>query len=241
MSLETGTYVDLHFDIEKIRLTILTNICRMLITREYMSLEKYQKPSKERSNVEKPSENDKINNALFLPFIEKRSDNGIYMIPLDKPYPDQRSKDGESADFNGTQVVVKIIPQVLKDIGNSPMLNEFFGSYQNYHKIIVFDAVSDKVYNILSRKKNVEVFDRNDLMIDLMSHVCAPLHCNFVTIDDISHIINPKFPKILENDPLVRYHNGKKGQIMRIVRPSLNNSIDVVYRKVIDPKPVFKK
>lgn len=242
-------YVNLYFSEEKIRLTVLTNICRMMVTRGYMDANKYKKDLEKkddkdtvRSIIEQPSANDKIDNALFLPFIETRVDNNTYVIPLDTPYRDQRDGKGESAniEFDGSAVIVKIIPQVVKDISNSPLLNDFFKTYNKNHKIVVFDGMADKVYNVLSKKRNVEVFDRDFLMIDLMSHRGAPVSCSLVTEQDISYITNPKIAKILENDPLCRYYNGKKGLIIRVVRSSLNNSEEIVYRKVIEPKSVFK-
>lgn len=244
--MSSENYVNLYFDEEKIRLTVLTNICRMLVTRGYMDIMKYKpQPDKniKKSIVEQPSSNDHIENGLFLPYIETRTDSGIYTIPLDKPYKDQRDSKGVAEDsdvFDGSVVIVKIIPQDVKDVSNSPILNEFLKTYSKNHKIIVFDKMADKVYTALSKKKNVEVFERVNLMIDLMSHVCAPIRCDFVTLDDINYITNPKMSKILENDPLSRYYNAKKGNTMRIVRPSLNNSVEVIFRKVIEPKLVFK-
>jgi DNA-directed RNA polymerase subunit H (RpoH/RPB5) len=241
-------YVNLYFSEEKIRLTVLTNICRMMVTRGYMDADKYKRdPEKpvnkdaKQSIIEQLSANDKIDNSLFLPFIETRIDNNTYIIPLDTPYRDQREEKGEAnVEFDGSVVIVKIIPQILKDISNSPLLNEFFKQYNKNHKIIVFDGMADKVYNVLSKKKNVEVFDRNYLMIDLMSHRGAPVSCSLVTNEDIKYITNLKIAKILENDPMCRYYNGKKGLIIRVVRTSLNNSEEIVYRKVIEPKSVFK-
>ena len=241
-------YVNLYFSEEKIRLTVLTNICRMMVTRGYMDADKYkfdpEKPLEKevvRTVIEQPSSNDKIDNSLFLPFIQNRVDNNTYIIPLDTPYRDQREGKGDAnVDFDGSTVIVRIVPQVVKDISNSPLLNDFFKTYNNNHKIIVFDGMVDKVYNVLSKKRNVEAFDRDYLMIDLMSHRCAPVACSLVTEEDINYITNPKISKILENDPLCRYYNGKKGSIMRIVRSSLNNSEEIVYRKVIEPKSVFK-
>lgn len=233
-------YVNLYFDDEKIRLTILTNLCRMLVKRGYMDINKY-KSKKIDENKEMYVSNDHIDNSLFLPFIEKYVDNNTYVIELDNPYRDQREDKAESKiDFDGLSVVVKIITQTVKDISNSTLLNDFFKTYSKHHKIIIFDGMADKVYNLLSKKKNVEVFDRDFLMIDLMSHVCAPLSCEFVTKEDINYIINPKLEKIHENDPLVRYYNGKKGQILRTKRASLNNSVETAYKKIIDARFVFK-
>ena len=93
----------------------------------------------------------------------------------------------------------------------------------------------------MNKKKNIEVFDRDFFMLDLMSHVCAPTSCNFLTEEEVlEYIDNPKIAKIHENDPLTRYYNGKRGQILRIIRPSLNNSIEVGMRRVIEAKSVFK-
>ena len=72
-----------------------------------------------------------------------------------------------------------------------------------------------------------------------MSMIFAPINCSLVTSNEIAHIIAPKLPKIYENDPLVRYYNGKKNGIIKIIRPSLNNSIETVYKKIIEFRSVF--
>lgn len=187
-----------------------------------------------------PSNYDQIDNNLFLPFIGAYVDNNTYIIPIDNPIRDQRESTGEgNADFEGNVVVVKLIPQAVKDITNSPILNDFLKTYNKNHKIVVFDDITDKVYLMIRKKKNIEVFSRDNLMIDLMSHVSAPIDCSFITLDEISHITNPKFGKILENDPLCRYYDARKGQILRIIRASINNSSEPAYRRVIDARPVF--
>ena len=248
----TETYENLQYNEEKIRLTVLTNICRMFVTRGYMDVHKYGSGNTKKKEsiadqkihvIERPSD-DHLNNSLFLPFIDTRSDNNTYMIPLDFPYKEQiEEKDSKEvkSDFDGTVVVVRLIPQTVKDISNSAILNDFMKTYEKNHKIVVFDGMADKVYSILNKKKNVEVFDKDFFMLDLMSHVCAPISCNFLTDDEVlEYIDNPKIAKIHENDPLTRYYNGKKGNVLRIVRPSLNNSVEVGLRRVIEAKSVFK-
>lgn len=245
--MSSENYINLYFSDDKIRLTVLTNICRMLVKRGYMNIDKYTRTgtnkevNTKRIIIEQPSANDDIDNTLFMPFIETRVDTNTYIIPLDIPYRDQReSKSEGNIEFDGLSVIIKLVPQVVKDISNSPILNDFLKTYNKNHKIIVFDGMADKVYNTLNRKKNVEVFDRDSLMIDLMSHVSAPVDCQLVTETDLTYITNLKIAKILENDPLCRYYNGKRGTILRIIRPSLNNSVETVYRKIIEPRSVFK-
>jgi len=269
--MSTETYANLQFSEDKIRLTVLTNICRMMIRRGHMDPEKYMKleESKEsgesgeseesgesgeqnkrptgndnmlrRIRVEPPSIYDPYDNDLFLPFIGSRVDNNTYIIQIDTPFRDQReiNAEGGNLEFDGSSLIVKLIPQVVKDVSNSPILNDFFKTYSNNHKIVVFDGVADKVYNIIRKKKNIEVFDRDYLMIDFMSHDCAPADCNFVTLKEIEHITNPKFSRIHENDPLARYYNARFGDILRVERTSINNSREIGYRKIIESKPVF--
>lgn len=239
------SYINLHKDEETIRLTVLTNICRMMVVRGYMDKKKYAltpESAKRPGPISQTSDSDPIDNKLFLPYIEKRTDNSVYTIPLDIDYKDERDnkKKGDVPEFDGSMLVIKLIPQKVTDIENSPLFNEFNKTYAKYHRIIVFDGMSDKAYNSVRRRKNLEAFDRDGLMIDLMSYIASPISCEIVTEDDTKHIINPKIAKIHENDPLARYHSAKKGQILRIVRASINNSTEVAYRRVTDPKPIFK-
>jgi DNA-directed RNA polymerase subunit H (RpoH/RPB5) len=241
-------HINLQYSEEQIRLTVLTNICRMLVTRGLMSPSKYAYSNKEDEKkhdtdkgvrsitVEHPTGKDHINNVLFLPFIGARADNNVYVIPLDAPQRDQAKAEAK-IDFDGSVVIIKIIPQIVKDVSNSPILNDFFKSYNKNHKIIVFDGMSDKVFSVLSKKKNVESFGRDFFMMDMMSHVNAPKKVEFVTLADIPHITNPKLAKMHENDPTCMYFNGKQGQILRIISPSINNCVFVGYRKVVAPKP----
>lgn len=248
--MSTENYVNLQFSEEKIRLTLLTNICRMMIRRGYMDIEKYSRKNdtNKKSNknirqihVDSPSVYDSIDQDLFLPFIGSRVDNNLYFIPLDVPIRDQREVDvdGGVSEFDGKIMVVKLIPQVVKDVTNSPLLNDFLKSYNNNYKIIVFDGITDKVYNTIRKKKNIEVFVRDYLMIDMMEHDSAPDNCKIVTLYEIKHITNPKFGKIHENDPLCRYYSAKVNDIIRVERSSINNALDVDYRRVIEPRPIF--
>jgi len=235
----TDSFISLNFDDEKKRLTILTNLCRMLVRRGNLSFEKY-KLTKDKKEYENPTlvpPNNNIDNDLFLQFIKKKDDTYTYTIKLDVPFKDERQDN--SSEYNGSILIIKIIPQVIKDIGSSSIVLDFLKLYNKNKKIIIFDGMSDKVHNLLSKKKNVEVFDKDYFMIDMMSMIFAPISCNLISQQDIAHIIAPKLPKIFENDPLVRYYNGKKNGLIKIIRPSLNNSIETVYKKIIEFKSVF--
>lgn len=244
-------YVNLYKDDETIRLTVLSNICRMMIRRGVLDINKHTNKNpgsgpSESGDIEQISKMDPIDNNSFLKHIGKRSDNGVYVIPTDVHFKDDmlRTDEGkrkdENIDFDGSKLVVKIIPQKITDITNSQIINDFLKTHVNHHKLMVFDSISEKAHASIRKHYNLEAFDKDSLMMDLMSYICAPIGCMLVNTSDMKHIINPKIAKIHENDPMARYYSAKKGDIVRIIRASANNSMDVAYRRVIDPKPVSK-
>jgi DNA-directed RNA polymerase subunit H (RpoH/RPB5) len=234
--MESHNYINQYKDKETIRLTVLTNICRMLIRRGNLSSEKYMMDNKSTENKIYVSKYDSIDNNKFLRFIGRKDDDNIYKIPLDVPYVNQNLSESK---FNGNIVIVKLIPLAVKDVTNSPLLNDFLKTYKTSHKIVVFESISERAYTYVNSIPNSEVFNEGRLMIDLMSHINSPIECSIIQDKDISHFINPKLCKIFENDPLARYYNAKKGNILRIIRPSLSNNIEVGLRRVVDAKPVF--
>jgi hypothetical protein len=215
-------------DEETVRLTILTNICKMMVRRGNMSIEQYSLPDKLGH----------FDDKLFLDLFKDRTDSNIYEIPMNVHLLNE--KKNKQTEFDGSKLIVRIIPQSIADISNNTMFLDFMKTYSAYHRILVFYEVADKVFNSAEKKPNLEIFDRNSLMIDLMAYSCSPIECRIIQPDEIGHMINPKHAKILQNDPLAKYYNAKKGNIIRIVRRSINNGREVGYRKVIDSKPVFK-
>lgn len=250
-------YVNLNKDAETVRLTVLANICRMMVRRGVLDINKHKLSeggtSKE-GKLKQVSKRDIIDNNSFLQFIEKRTENSVYIIPLDNHFKHDNLRsvysesestlsgttENEKIEFDGSKLVVKIIPQKITDITNSHIIKDFLRSYAKYHKIMVFDGIAEKAYSSIRAKHNLEGFTEKELMIDLMSHMCAPDSASIINENDLQYIINPKFSKMHENDPLSRYYYAKKGEIMRIVRVSANNSLDVGYRRIIEAKPIFK-
>jgi hypothetical protein len=237
-------YFNLAVSDEQIRVTILTNLFRMMIRRGYIKGDAYKNENDNKKQTEQKTEAisvsayDVFDNSKIMRNIPSHSDVGTYIFNLDVPYLNEKLEE-DASDFDPTKLVVKIINQSVKDISNSPILNDFLKTHAKHHKIIVFDDISDKVFTMFRKIKNAEVFTRGYLMIDMMSHAMAPLECSFVTQKDLEFMVNTKFAWIHENDPLCRYYAGKVGNIMRIIRPSINNALSVSYRRIGAPKPVF--
>lgn len=203
---------------EVIRKTLLTNTCKMMISRGYLNKDNWT--------------NEKISKL-----VEKKTDNSVYEFKTDV---NLKSNSSKIPNFDGSKFYVAIIPQKVMDTGNSPVFLEFNKTYANYHKIIIFDSISDKAQNNFRRKPNLEAFEKDFLMINLPDYGPAPISYQIMTPDEISHIKNPRISKLLHNDPAAIYYGLKKGNIVRIIRRSHNNSEAVAYRKVVHGHIKFK-
>jgi DNA-directed RNA polymerase subunit H (RpoH/RPB5) len=216
---------------EEIRITVLTNICRMLVRRGYLDSKKY-KVTKDTKDEYKYTYDDEIDNELFLNFFDKKRDDNTYEILLDNEYQDERTND--NGDFDGSKVIVRIISQKINDVKSSPLLNDFIKSYSKNHKIVISD-VSEKALIGLSKKANLELFKEFELMIDVMSIIGSPLKISIEKEDRIAHILNTKIPQIYSNDLYARYLNAKRDDIICAILPNKSNPVKE-YRRVKDPK-----
>ena len=227
-------------DGETMRLQILTNICRMMINRGRMDISKYCYD--EHADADFSDINYRITSMIddskFLKMFKERSDKSVYFIDIDTPFEDERNK---NENFDGTKLVVSMIPQKITDIKNSDMINEIFKTYPHHHKIFVIDIIADRAANSLARENNVEVFLKDQVTADIMSHRMAPHRCRLDKESANVYIIKPNIGRMVENDHLARYFNAKVGDTLEIIRNTVNNGFERGRRKIIEPRPVFGK
>ena len=106
------------------------------------------------------------------------------------------------------------------------------------HSITIFakNAIKEfsETYNI-----HIEMFFVNELMFNVTKHILVPKHeilsdkekqetMMCLRCKDIK-----KFPQMLTTDPVARYFNMKKGQLVRITRPSETSGKYISYRVVV--------
>jgi DNA-directed RNA polymerase subunit H (RpoH/RPB5) len=203
-------------DPEIIRIEILTNLTKMFIERGYINKENMGRAQKD-----------------FF----KISDTDTYLIKLDKPIQPDNSSQDYIKKFNSTTIVVKIIHQKILGLTKIPSVKDFLDSYPTYHKIFIFDGISDKAKQTLMAIPNTEVFVEPFLMINLVEHIDSPKY-QVLTEEETkevleSYIVKKKeLPKMLTTDPVVSYFNLKRGQIIRIIRCSEQSGYSVAYRIV---------
>lgn len=203
-------------DNETIRRDILTNIIKMLYNRKLID--------------------DKSMTKLFED-IKKKSDDNVYKIKLTnniKPYSDTKEY---IKKFDGTQIVIKIIHQKIQGIAKMPIIKDFLTQYQNNHKIFIFDGISDKAKSNLMDNLNVEVFSESFFLLNIIDHVDSP-EFKLLTEEEEKEVMDSyifkkkEMKKILTTDPIVHYFNLKRGNIIRIIRPSEQSGKSVDYRIV---------
>lgn len=202
-------------DHEMIRKDVLTNIVKMFNERKYItkSLE---------SNLEA---------------IKKYKDDDTYKITLDKPIKSDSEDKDYIKNFSGNTVMVKIIHQKIQGLTKSPLIKDFLTQYKYNHKIFIFDDITEKVKASLMLTPNVEVFTEPFLLINLVDHIDSPKY-EVLTEDEVkevleSYILKKKeMMKILTSDPVVSYFNLKRGDVLRIIRPSEQSGQCIAYRIV---------
>ena len=203
-------------DSETIRRDVLTNIVKMLNARNHI-LEK---------NITKHIED-----------IKKIKDDDVYIFKIDKDVKSDLNDKKYKDKFNGSQVVVKIIHQKIQGITKMPIIKDFITQYTTSHKIFVFDSISDKAKTNLTDLPNTEVFEEPFLMLNIIDHIDSPRY-ELLTDDQEKEVMDAyllkkkEMKKILTSDPIVFYFNLKRGNIIRIIRPSEQSGNSVDYRIV---------
>lgn len=203
-------------DKENIRRDVLTNITKMLYGRELIDDKSMTKLSED---------------------IKKKSDDDVYKIKLTKNIKLDSDNKEYIKKFDGTEIVIKIIHQKIQGIAKMPIIKDFLTQYQNNHKIFIFDGISDKAKSNLMDNLNVEVFTESYFLLNIIEHVDSP-EFKLLTEEEEKEVMDSyifkkkEMKKILTTDPIVHYFNLKRGNIIRIIRPSEQSGNSVDYRIV---------
>jgi DNA-directed RNA polymerases I, II, and III subunit RPABC1 len=217
-------------DVTKI---VITNIIKMLMYRKWV--------------------NGKIGaETIANDLLNSRKEEKIYNLKLSEnlsnvdtyePF-DNKKEDSKWKDFNGNNVVI-FLSKLKVSSGKAPSLNEFINKYQNFHKIIVVDSITDKIRQSMTSGKLIEIFSEYELMMNLSDHVCCPKYQvlkNTVDVDNDEEVTSflksynvkrNELQKQLDTDTATRYLFLRRGQVVRVVRNSATTAESVTYRIII--------
>lgn len=213
-------------DVDTIRNTVLSNLVKMLVNRKWILPE----------NLQTVTQN----------LLKTHSDEDLFKIKLAKslseistyePTEDGKEKeDGET--FDGTLIIVKILPQKLTGVYKSPIISEFLNVYKKNHKILIIESISEKAKQNLSSFEHTEIIEESFLMLDLLEHVCSPQYEVLSPTEEKEfleryHLTRRQMPKMFDTDKTAIYLYLKKKQIVRIIRNSELTGKSIYYRIVV--------
>jgi DNA-directed RNA polymerase subunit H (RpoH/RPB5) len=114
-------------------------------------------------------------------------------------------------------------------------LDEYLSENINVHKILIAKSVSKKVVKQLYQEyKNVEFFFETEMLEDKSSILFIPQH-RILSKEEINnlHIEEHSLAYLKLFDAMVRYYNGKVGDIFEITRHSIVSGYSIDYKKVV--------
>jgi DNA-directed RNA polymerase I, II, and III subunit RPABC1 len=137
--------------------------------------------------------------------------------------------------------IIVFFPDENKPVGVKPIrvLTEKMEERKLSHAILVVQqkltAFARTAIQEMGPKFEIEVFHESELVVNVTKHVLVPEHVP-LTADEKKSLLERykvkenQLPRIQQSDPVARYFGLKKGQVVKIIRPSETAGRYVTYR-----------
>jgi len=194
---------------ETIRRKVLKNIIKMLTERKVLNKQNLK------ANIEAVLKID--------------SDDYTYVLDADKP------------ENNIPKIAIKITHQKIAAVSKQSVISEFLQKYKMQYKIVVVQSINAKSLEyIVNNHPNTEIFKIDEMMIDLIKlkimsrYKRIPQNSeDYKKVIDDYNLKKREIPRIFLNDHGAKYYNLKKGDLVRVKRPSETAGESIGYRLVI--------
>jgi len=195
---------------EDIRKTVLTNIIKMFTERKLLKFENLDDNIKKLTSI--------------------HSDDYTYTFNIDN-YKDEVDK----------KYVIKIFNQKITAISKQSGISDFLIKFRDVPKLIIVKSISTKAsQHIVNNYPKTEIFLENELMINLIENILVPKYeildhetDDYKTFCEQYTCKKRNIPKIYTNEPMARYYNLKRNDIVRVIRPSETSGESAFYRLAI--------
>lgn len=164
---------------------------------------------------------------------DKLDENIKKMIKLNPPSKTYKLK------TNDKDIIIKITRHKMTSVGKSTDIGNFLNKNKNQHIIIIVKDINKKVRQYIKKvHPKVEVFQENELMINIVENVLVPEHEVLTQKERLEfyksyNVKKKNMAQMLVSDPVSRYYGMKIGDICRIKRPSETDCYINSYRLVV--------
>lgn len=138
---------------------------------------------------------------------------------------------------NNLNYVFKIIYQKITAVGKSSIISDFLKDYAKHKKILVATDFNSKIIKYVATNR-AQIFKTSSFNSDIAVHrdqpifqVLSPKEKEQVKLEyNLTEYTTKKFVK---NDPMVKYYDLKKKDMVRIIRYSIISGQGIDYRCVL--------
>ena len=142
-------------------------------------------------------------------------------------YTNVRYDDLELIGQNGEEIVTanpRIFSKLNTEVIKGVVLN--FEVKEYGHTVLVYEGVptanvKKQIDELFKIDKVIEIFSADDLQLNITKHILVPKH---ELLGDINGVLPRKFkdkinlPIILRSDPICRFYNFPKGEVIKVTR-----------------------